>query len=205
MGSLREPRVGLGSRVNELGVFLCGFLKEPIKVGTGLQSTRFLARKLDRALDHLDLADGHVLELGSGTGRLTERIVRKLGPRTKLVCLESEALFVDYLKKKFAPDRRVTVIHGRAEHARTHLDRLGIDSVPSVVSGVPMGGRRNFTILRTIHECLADNGRLVQMALVGRRRFERENFRYLRRLFILLNLPPELLHVCEKRNGHFPG
>jgi len=41
----------------------------------------------------------------------------------------------------------------------------------------------------------------VQMALVGRRRFQSEDFEYLRRLFILLNMPPEMLHVCEKRNG----
>lgn len=192
----------VAARLHELGVFLCGFLKEPIKVGTGMQSTRFLAKKLDRALDHLDLADGHVLELGSGTGRLTERIVERLGARTRLVCVESEPLFVNYLKKKFASDRRITVIEGRAEDARAHLDDLGIESVPSVVSGVPLSGRRNFCLLRTIRDCLSNNGRLVQMALVSRRRFEKENFQYLRRLFILLNLPPEMLHVCEKRNGH---
>jgi phospholipid N-methyltransferase len=184
VGSLRGRRVRVAARLHELGVFLCGFLKEPIKVGTGMQSTRFLAKKLDRALDHLELADGHVLELGSGTGRLTERIVRRLGARTRLVCLESEPLFVDYLKKKFAPDRRVMVIQGRAENARAHLDDLGIESVPSVVSGVPLSGRRNFCLLRTIRDCLSDNGRLVQMALVGRRRFEQEDFQYLRRLFI---------------------
>ncbi len=191
----------VAARFHELGVFLCGFLKEPIKVGTGMQSTRFLAKKLDRALDHLNLADGHVLELGSGTGRLTEQIVRRLGAGTRLVCLESEPLFVDHLKKKFAPDPRVTVIRGRAENARAHLNDLGIESVPSVVSGVPLSGRKNFLILRNIRECLSDNGRLVQMALISRRRFEQENFQYLRRHFILLNLPPEMLHVCEKRNG----
>ncbi len=192
----------VAARLHELGVFLCGFLKEPIKVGTGMQSTRFLAKKLDRALDHLDLADGHVLELGSGTGRLTERIVKRLGSSTRLVCVESEPLFVDYLKKKFAPDNRVTVIQGRAEDARAHLNDLGIKSVPSVVSAVPLSGRRNSPILRIIRDCLSENGRLVQIALVGRRYFETENFAYLRRLFILLNLPPEMLHVCEKRNGH---
>jgi len=191
----------IGERLHELGVFFCGFLKEPIKVGTGLQSTRFLAKKLDSALDHLNLADGNVLELGSGTGRLTERIVRRLGARTRLVCVESEPLFVDHLKKKFGSDPRVAVVQGRAEDARGHLNDLGIVSVPSVVSAVPLSGRKNFSLLRTIRECLSDNGRLVQMALVGRRSFEKEDFQYLRRLFIFLNVPPEMLHVCEKRNG----
>ena len=187
---------------NELAVFLCGFLKEPIKVGTALQSSRFLTSEFVGALDHLNLADGCVLELGSGTGRLTEMIVSQLGDETRLVCVESEACFVDHLRRKFATDPRVTVIHGRAEDARAHLDRLGITSVPSVVSAVPLSGRKNDSILRSIRRCLSENGRLVQMALVRKRRFEEEDFRHLKRCFILLNVPPEMLHVCEKRNGH---
>jgi hypothetical protein len=64
-----------------------------------------------------------------------------------------------------------------------------------------MSVRNNQSLLRVMRDCLAEGGRMVQMALVGRRRFEREDFRVLTRHFCLLNVPPEVLHVCEKRNG----
>ena len=38
----------------------------------------------------------------------------------------------------------------------------------------------------------------MQMALVRRCCFEEKDFRYPGRLVRLLNMPPEVLHVCEK-------
>jgi phospholipid N-methyltransferase len=194
----------LGARLKELGIFLCGFLKEPIKVGTGLQSSRFLAKTFDRALDHLELDDGWVAELGAGVGRLTEKIVARLGRRTRLLCVELEPMFVDYLRRKFAEEDRVTVVRDRAENLPLHLQRLGIGPLQSVVSAVPLSGRRNDTVLKAIRSSLAEGGRMVQMATVRRRYLERENFRHLARHVCFLNLPPEVLHVCEKPSGPSP-
>jgi phosphatidylserine decarboxylase len=197
----RRKAVRTGGRLKELCVFLCGFLKEPIKVGTGLQSSRFLARKLDRALASLNLSDGCVAELGAGLGRLTERIVRRLGPTTRLLCFEREPMFAEHLRRKFAQDLRVCVVQGSAEELPAHLSRLGVSHVSAIVSAVPLSGRRNDTVLQAIRSSLREGGRVVQMALVRRRYFEGESFDYVGRHVCLLNLPPEVLHVCEKRSS----
>jgi len=185
-------------RLKEVAIFFCGFLKQPIKVGTGFQSSASLAREFERVLDYLNLSDGCVVELGAGLGRLTERIVGRLGPSTRLICFESEPMFAEYLKRKYLGDPRVTVVQDRAEKLGTWLRELGVDRVSAVVSAVPLSGRRNDEILRAVREALCPNGRMIQMALVRRRYFEEEQFKYLDRRFVLWNLPPEMLHVCEK-------
>jgi phospholipid N-methyltransferase len=191
--------MAVSSRLKELAVFLCGFLKQPIKVGTGVQSSRFLVRQFDRALCSLNLNDGWVVELGAGLGRLTERIVARLGPSTRLLVVEREPMFAEWLRRKFAHEERVLVVEGAAEHLPRHLDAQGIGHVGAVVSAVPLGGRKNDEVVQAIHESLRANGRVIQVALVRRRVFEEQEFDYIGRRFVPLNIPPEMLHVCEKR------
>ncbi len=190
--------MGPVARLGEFMVFLCGFLKEPVKVSTGFQSSRFMAKNFERTLDYLTLTDGCVVELGPGTGVLTEKIVARLGGSTRLVCVELEQMYADHLRRKFAHDDRVSVVVDRAENLATQLERLGVDKVTSIVSAVPLSCRNNQSLVRTIRECLKDGGRMVQMGWVKRGYFERERFRYLGRVFTFLNFPPEMLHVCEK-------
>jgi phospholipid N-methyltransferase len=191
---------GLRRRVKEFGIFLRGFFKEPLRVSTGLQSSRFMAKTFERALHDVILSDGCVVELGAGCGRLTEKIVERLGTETRLLCFELEPLYAGYLRRKFGHDTRVTVIEDRAENLRRHLTSHGFASVPTIVSAVPLlSGRKDCGLLRTIHDGLSEGGRMIQMALLRRRDFENKEFTYVRRHVCLLNLPPEVLHVCEKR------
>lgn len=182
----------------ELFVFLCGFLKQPIRVGTGLQSSHFLLRRFERLLDEIELSNGCVAELGAGLGRLTERILKRLGPETRLLCVEMEPMFALHLRRKFAHDPRVTVIQDRAENLPLHLERLRIGKLGTVISTVPLNSRKKEALLAAVRLSLKEGGRLVQMALTRRRGFER-HFDYLGRRVILWNFPPEILHICEKR------
>ncbi len=194
MGNLRQ-------RAKELGIFLRGFIKEPLRVGT-LHSTVFMARTLDRALRGAELDDHCVVEIGAGCGRLTEKIIEKLGADTQLLCFETEPLYANYLRRKFGGDPRVSVIEDRGERLPVYLERYGLKSVPTIVSTVPMSARKkNTRLLRTIYDSLSEGGHLVQMALVRRRYFEREKFNYLRRHVCLLHVPPEILHVCQKSSA----
>jgi len=188
----------LRRRAREFGIFLRGFVKEPLRVGTW-QSSVFMARTLERALRGAELDDHCVVELGAGCGRLTEKIVERLGAETRLLCFETEPLYARYLGRKFDGDGRVSIIEDRAERLPVYLERYGFESVPTIVSSVPMSARRrNTRLLRTIYDSLSEGGRVIQMALVRRRYFEKENFNYLRRHVCLLHVPPEFLHVCEK-------
>lgn len=185
-------------KLKEMGIFFYGFLKQPIKVGTGFQSSKALTKAFDSMLDYLNLSDGCVVELGAGLGKLTEKIVARLGKSTRLICFESEPLFANHLRQKFAHDPRVIIVQDRAENLVSRLREFGIPKVSAVVSAVPLSARRNNELLRAVREALCENGRLIQMALVRRQYFEKEQFRYLGRRFVLWNLPPEILHACEK-------
>lgn len=191
MGNLRQ-------RAKEFSIFLSGFFKEPLRVGTW-QSSAPMAKTLGRALRGAELDDHCVVEIGAGCGRLTDKIIEKLGADTQLLCFETEPLYAHYLRHKFTHDPRVRIIEDRGEMLPVYLERYGFKSVPTIVSTVPMSARKkNTRLLRTIYDSLSEGGRVIQMALVRRRYFEREKFNYLRRHICLLHVPPEILHVCEK-------
>lgn len=142
------------------GDFLRGFLKDPRGVSAPTPSSPALAAAMAEKVD--PLRPGLVVELGAGTGVVTEALLARGISAERLLIIEYGAYFVDLLRKRFPA---ATVIQGDAFAFESYLPPDA--RVSAVVSGVPL---LNFPLWRRktlIERALAaqdSGGRFVQLS-----------------------------------------
>lgn len=142
------------------GDFLRGLLKDPRGVSAPTPSSPALAAAMADKVD--PLRPGLVVELGAGTGVITEALLARGISPERLLVVEQGAYFVDLLRSRFPG---VTVIQGDAFVFARYLP--ADTSVSAVVSGVPL---LNFPLWRRralIEQALAvqgSGGRFIQLS-----------------------------------------
>jgi phosphatidylethanolamine/phosphatidyl-N-methylethanolamine N-methyltransferase len=116
--------------------FLRSWCRDPVAVGLPLASSHWTARRLAQAaLDVAIPGGGPVLELGAGTGPVTEALIEAGCPVDEIVAVERDADLCRTLGRRF---RGVHVLHGDALDIGGMLARERIASVSVVLSGLPM-------------------------------------------------------------------
>ncbi len=116
----------------ELGFFLL-WLRRPGRVGALVPSGRALATSMAARIDvH---APGVVVELGGGTGSITEAILAAGTAPQDLVVVEHEAKLCAVLATRFP---HIQVLQGDARDLKNLLEKTGIGPVKTVVSGLPL-------------------------------------------------------------------
>jgi phospholipid N-methyltransferase len=75
-----------------------------------------------------------VLEYGPGTGAFTNYILQELGPQTKFAAIEINPQFAAVFRETHP---NVTIVEDSVENVRAICDSLHIESVDSVISGLP--------------------------------------------------------------------
>lgn len=106
-------------------------MRSPREIGAICPSS---ARLADRMASFVDIeADGFVVELGGGTGVVTESILRRGIAANRLIVIEKSPLLAKYLSERF-PD--ICVLHGDAADLPLIVDRT--KSVKAVVSCLPL-------------------------------------------------------------------
>ncbi len=195
------------------------FLKESFRklrdTASVLPSSRFLATAM---LDHVDFRKvRYLLELGSGTGVITQEILRRMAPEARLFALEINRNFVRHLRAS-CPDTRLTVLHADASDLLDQLAGQNLHTMDVVISSLGLTGMtpdRRARIVRQAEACLAPEGLMMQFQYVTSlapvpdlpnrqlRRFQSGEF--LKKYFasvsarpVLLNLPPALVFTCRK-------
>ena len=117
-------------------LFLRGWSRDPVAVGGPFASSSWTARRLAQAtLDAAIPGGGPVLELGAGTGPVTEALIEAGCPVDQIVVVERDAELCRSLERRF-PD--LHVLHGNALELGEILARARISSVRVVLSGLPM-------------------------------------------------------------------
>ena len=120
--------------VNPRWQFLRGFLKNPVMVGSVIPSSRVLIEKM---LGPVDWSATKVfVEYGPGVGTFTRPILDKLGPDAKLVAIDTNAEFTEFLRESINDERLVAVTGSAADVERILSDR-GLDAADFVLSGLP--------------------------------------------------------------------
>ena len=186
--------------------FIRQFARSPIKTGAVAASSRPLARLITEQAQ-VDTAKV-VLELGPGTGAITECIMESKAPYTRFLALEINPAFVEATRRR-CPDAQVRM--GDAVHARQYLEDMGENYCDTVVSGLPWASftpSRQDLLLRTIRDILRPGGRFLTFAYVQglilppARRFEKQlrtRFRRVRTTPVVWrNLPPAFIYISEK-------
>jgi phosphatidylethanolamine/phosphatidyl-N-methylethanolamine N-methyltransferase len=181
-------------------VFLREWLANPQRTGSVAPSSPKLTSAMARWLPRD--SDSYVLELGPGTGAVTDALLKRGLREDRLVAIEHNPALASHLRKRFP---RAHIITGDA----WQLDELlrenipAIESVGAVISSLPL---LNFpkhqadALAQKIRAILEPRGRWVQYSYhitQGRCRGG-EDFRLLASKIVWLNFPPARVHVFQK-------
>ena len=128
-----QPTRALKFKEGEL--FFKQWLRSPKSMGSIIPSSRYLARAV---AEEASWTPGqHIVELGGGTGAITQGLIDRGIPRENLVVVEFEPALCEHLRARLPG---ATIIQGDATKLDMILERHGIGDVGTVISGVPMVG-----------------------------------------------------------------
>jgi phosphatidylethanolamine/phosphatidyl-N-methylethanolamine N-methyltransferase len=115
--------------------FFRSWWRSPVAVGLPFASSPWTARRLARTALDAGISGGPLLELGAGTGSITEALIALGCPSDKIVAVERDAQLCRLLEKRF---KGLHVLHGNALQLGELLGTTKICSVRTVLSGLPM-------------------------------------------------------------------
>jgi phosphatidylethanolamine/phosphatidyl-N-methylethanolamine N-methyltransferase len=141
--------------------FFCAWLRAPGQVAAAVPIGRGLAQLMAAQVPVDDA--GLVVELGAGTGAITEALLAQGIAPHRLVIVEYSPDFAVLLRRKF-PTVKVICADAQDLQASLHTARIA-QPVQTIVSGLPlltMDPARRDRILRECCALLEARGRLVQ-------------------------------------------
>jgi phospholipid N-methyltransferase len=114
--------------------FLRGFIKHPVMVGSIIPSSAKLIAKMLGPVDWE--ATRLFVEYGPGVGTFTRPILDLLGPDARLIAIDTNAEFIDYLRADI-DDPRLIAVTGSAADVEKIVAAHGFDHADYVLSGLP--------------------------------------------------------------------
>ena len=116
------------------GVFIEGFFEHPVMVGSIIPSSHFTIAKM------LAPVDWNVcklfVEYGPGVGTFCRPVLAKLPRDGQLIVIDTNPLFIDYLKATISDSRFIPVL-GSAVDVEAIVRAHGHDHADYVLSGLP--------------------------------------------------------------------
>ena len=175
-------------------------------------SSRHLARAM---LDGLPIDETRtVVELGAGTGAITQVLLETLPPQATLLAFEINPEFVRHMEDRFS-DPRLVLLNTPAECLGDELRKRELERVDAVVSSLSlrfMADRRKrilqealapfmdersvYTQYQYIHGMRFENGRILRHTSLP---FLSEYFGSIQCRTIWRNLPPARVFTCRGR------
>jgi phosphatidylethanolamine/phosphatidyl-N-methylethanolamine N-methyltransferase len=127
--------------------FLRSWIEKPLHMGAVMPSGKVLARTMAQYVD--TKSTGPVVELGPGTGAITNALIEQGVDQKRLVLVEYNPGFCALLRDRYP---QATVVQGDAYTLRDSL--WNVLSVPAsaVVSGLPLVTKPMLTRLKLIRE-----------------------------------------------------
>ena len=191
------------SRHKPILLFGRNFLKHPRMLGSVIPSSRFL---IDKVLAPVDWNRARVLvEFGPGVGTITHHILKRMHPSARLIVMEMNQDFVEYLQDTIQ-DPRLEVFSGSAADIGKVLAERGLGKADYVFSGIPfstMPEEVRTSIVQSTADATSPDGAFVvyQFSPKVRGYLERA-FASVKTGFEALNVPPAQIFVCRPhRNG----
>ena len=190
----------------ELRAFLAAWVRNPVSMGAIAPSSRGLAELLASVVPSAGAP--MVVELGSGTGAITNAIERRLPAGATHIAVDANPAMVAYLRQR-CPG--VDAVVGDAAELGAVLEQRSITGVDAVVSGLPWAlftPTAQGNVLREIANALGPVGVFATFAysvarpLPSAQRFRRRlqsNFNeVVRTKTVWANLPPAFGYLCRQ-------
>ena len=186
-------------RLDDEMQFIRSWIEKPLSTGAVMPSSRVLARAMARYVD--PQSSGPVIELGPGTGPVTEALVRRCVDPARLILVEFNPDFCRLLRSRYPA---ATVVQGDAYRLRRLLGNYIAQPAAAVVSGLPLVTKPLRTRLRLISEAmtlLSEGAPFVQFTYAMLPPIPRElsGVRAESSELIWMNLPPARVWVYRGR------
>jgi phospholipid N-methyltransferase len=189
---------GRSHKLSDRGLFLKKFLQKGRTISSAVPSSKVLVESM---LRHIDFSrPSTIVELGAGTGPVTELVLDRLRPHNRFVAVENDPDFCEVMRRRFP---EVTLLQMDATRLLEPMARLGIDKVDYILSGLPapnLPARGTVRLWRWLRHVMPQDGRFIQMTvapLVYRafydRLFESVSYR-----MVWWNVPPGGVYCCSR-------
>lgn len=129
----RRPRGPLAERLQDEARFLKSWFENPLVAGAIMPSSPGLARAMAHRVN--PARPGPVIELGPGTGPVTEALLRRGVAQERLILVEYDPEFCGLLARRFP---RARVVRGDAYNFGATLRGLLHKPAAAVVSSLPL-------------------------------------------------------------------
>nr|WP_207388263.1 ribose ABC transporter permease [Lichenihabitans psoromatis] len=128
-----KPNAYRGFRWKDEARFIKTWLESPLTTGAVSPSSRSLSRMMARYVD--PSIPGPIIELGPGTGPVTDALIRRGVAPERLVLVEFEPAFCKLLSRRYPGCR---VVQGDAYALGATLSGLLFDPAAAIVSSLPL-------------------------------------------------------------------
>jgi phosphatidylethanolamine/phosphatidyl-N-methylethanolamine N-methyltransferase len=145
--------------------FLKSWLENPLKTGAVAPSGKLLAQRMAAIVD--PKAPGPVVELGPGTGPVTQALLQRGVPPERLFLVEYSKDFAKLLRERFPG---VTVIQGDAYALKTTLAGQVQLPLTAVISSLPLltrPERQRGRLLEEAFDLMVPGGPFVQFTYMN--------------------------------------
>ncbi|PEQ14520.1 methyltransferase [Novosphingobium sp. PC22D] len=173
------------------GVFFEGFIRHPVMVGSIIPSSRFTISRMLAPVkwDECKL----FVEYGPGIGTFCQPVLDRLGRDGRLIVIDTNEQFIDYLRKTFT-DSRFTAVLGSAADVEDIVRAHGHEHADYVLSGLPFStlpAGVGPAIAEATHRVLRPGGAfLVYQFSTRARDYMARHFKRIDKDFVPLNVLP---------------
>lgn len=130
--------------------FLSASLKNPLQTSTPFASTPRVGQRIAR---HIHLRDDEILvELGVGSGAVTDELLKVLKSRQQYVGFELNDHLYEFLKNEKYPD--LELVHASAENLSQHLKGRKVGAIVSTLPWSLLPKEARESILLQVYESL---------------------------------------------------
>jgi phosphatidylethanolamine/phosphatidyl-N-methylethanolamine N-methyltransferase len=183
---------------DDFGHFFKGWIRNPLAMGAFAPSGKSLAKLMAKDVG----AGSRVIELGAGTGTVTQALLANGVAPSNLYIVERDPQFVKILERRFP---RCHVLAADALHLDLPFDAAA--AFDFVISGLPLlcfSPDKRYRALREALALLKPHGRLHQFTYAGRCPVDKDLRSLLRVDSVLLgiaalNLPPGFVYRLTPR------
>lgn len=156
----RSPRLPLDERLADEARFFKRWLDNPKGTGAVSPSGRFLARAMASYVD--PASTGPIIELGPGTGPVTEALLDRGIAQERLILVEFDPSFCKLVGRRFPKAR---IVQGDAYRLAETLRPVLDEPAACVVSSLPLltrPERGRLNLLRDAFELMRPEGAFIQ-------------------------------------------
>lgn len=147
--------------VKDTALFFSRWMKSPLGVGTWFPSGRRLS--LEMAQEARRAPDGAVVDLGAGTGSITEALLEVGFPARNIIAIERDPMLHRTLAERFP---RVRTVHGDANNIGQIIKDQGFSKVSVVACGMPilwLPHSEQVNIVRQAFDSMVEGGCFLQL------------------------------------------